>query len=130
MFTRVNVYAKAKYHMRDLMEQLQRIYNDLEDRNEIAIIEKYGRNARYYTARLINVQMWPDILQIISSTNTSRPRQLQVLTEYFVDQEKYFYYLLLHINAAICIELVSLVATETMLIAYFQYMCTMFTIAR
>ncbi|XP_070159386.1 uncharacterized protein [Polyergus mexicanus] len=128
------------FQVRDLMEQFQRIYNNLEDINEIAIIEKYGRNARYYTATLtilcvcsifvpISASIWPDILEIISSTNTSRPRQLQILTEYFIDQERYFYYLLLHINAAICIALVSLLATGTMLIAYFQYICAMFTIA-
>ncbi|XP_070159382.1 uncharacterized protein [Polyergus mexicanus] len=102
--------------VRDLMEQFQRIYNNLEDINEIAIIEKYGRNARYYTATLtilciccifvpMSAPIWPDILQIISSTNTSRPRQLQVS------------------------RCTSAVATGTMLIAYFQYMCAMFTIA-
>ncbi|XP_070159381.1 uncharacterized protein [Polyergus mexicanus] len=106
--------------VRDLMEQFQRIYNNLEDINEIAIIEKYGRNARYYTATLtilciccifvpMSAPIWPDILQIISSTNTSRPRQLQVST--------------------VCIGCTSAVATGTMLIAYFQYMCAMFTIA-
>ncbi|XP_070159589.1 odorant receptor 49a-like [Polyergus mexicanus] len=126
--------------IRYLMEQLQRIYDDLEDSNEIAIIEKYGRYAKCYTAILITfiicsvcmftgALIWPDILQIISFTNKSRPRQLQILTEYFIDQEKYFYYLLLHINAAICIGLTSTVATGTMLIAYFQYMCGMFIIA-
>jgi len=34
------------------MEQLQRIFNDLKDSNEIAIIERYGRNAKCYTATL------------------------------------------------------------------------------
>ncbi|KAL6445403.1 hypothetical protein ACFW04_002294 [Cataglyphis niger] len=78
---------------------------------------------------LIDAQLLPDILQIISSTNKSRQRHLQILTEYFVDQQKYFYYLLLHINAAICIGFVVLVATGSTFIAYFQYMCAMFTIA-
>jgi len=31
------------------MEQLQHIYNDLEDNNEIAIIDRYGDNAKRYT---------------------------------------------------------------------------------
>jgi len=52
------------------------------------------------------------------------------LTEYFIDEEKYFYYLLLHINTAISIGFIAMVATGTMLIAYFQYMCGMFAIAR
>ncbi|KAL6445390.1 hypothetical protein ACFW04_002293 [Cataglyphis niger] len=126
--------------VRNLIEELQRIYNDLEDGNEIAIIEKYGRNAKYYAAALIilfvcsifivtDIQVWPDILQIISFSNASQQRHLHILTEYFVDQEKYYYYLLLHINTAICIGFVVLVATGSMFIAYFQYMCAMFTIA-
>ncbi|XP_025264347.1 uncharacterized protein LOC112637056 [Camponotus floridanus] len=122
------------------MEQLQRIFNDLKDSNEIAIIERYGKNAKYYTAILTiffvcsvfvitSAQIWPDILQIISSVNKSRSRQLYILTEYFIDKEKYFYYLLLHINAAMSIGFIAVVATGTTLIAYFQYMCAMFAIA-
>ncbi|KAL6445393.1 hypothetical protein ACFW04_002293 [Cataglyphis niger] len=76
-----------------------------------------------------DIQVWPDILQIISFSNASQQRHLHILTEYFVDQEKYYYYLLLHINTAICIGFVVLVATGSMFIAYFQYMCAMFTIA-
>jgi len=34
------------------MEQIQYIYNDLRDNNEIAIVEKYGNNAKQYTAGL------------------------------------------------------------------------------
>lgn len=31
------------------MEQLQQIWDDLKDKNEIAIIEKHGNNAKRYT---------------------------------------------------------------------------------
>lgn len=34
------------------MEQLQRIYDNLKDDAEIAIIERYGNNAKYYTITL------------------------------------------------------------------------------
>lgn len=34
------------------MKQLQCIYDDLKDNNEITIIERYGNNARRYTATL------------------------------------------------------------------------------
>jgi len=34
------------------MEQIQHIYNGLRDSNEIAIVEKYGNNAKQYTAGL------------------------------------------------------------------------------
>jgi len=52
------------------------------------------------------------------------------MTEYFVDQEKYFYLILLHINAAICIGATAYVATGTMLIGYLKHACGMFKIAR
>ncbi|XP_072756966.1 uncharacterized protein [Anoplolepis gracilipes] len=126
--------------VRNLIQQLQYTYNDLKDSNEIAIIERYGRNAKCYTATLtilvvcsvfilISVQVWPDIQQIISSSNKSRSYHLQISVEYFVDQEKYFYYLLIHINAAVCIGFGATIMIGTVLIAYFQYMCAMFTIA-
>ncbi|XP_014478944.1 PREDICTED: uncharacterized protein LOC106746663 [Dinoponera quadriceps] len=41
-------FASVKY----LMEELQRICNELKDKNEIAIIKKYGNNAKLYTATL------------------------------------------------------------------------------
>lgn len=34
------------------MKQLQFIYDDLKDNNEIAIIEGYGNNAKRYTTML------------------------------------------------------------------------------
>lgn len=34
------------------MEQIQHIYNDLRDSNEIAIVEKYGGDGKKYTAGL------------------------------------------------------------------------------
>jgi len=34
------------------MDQIQDVYNDLRDSNEIAIINRYGNNAKQYTAVL------------------------------------------------------------------------------
>jgi len=36
-----------------LLEQLQQIYSELKDENEMAIIKKYGYNAKCYTIRII-----------------------------------------------------------------------------
>ncbi|XP_067209644.1 odorant receptor 49b-like isoform X1 [Linepithema humile] len=123
-----------------LLEQLQRIWDDLTDKNEIAIIEKHGKHAKRYTIIIIIfgisavftnviIQIWPDILHIIFSVNNSQPRHLQFMTEYFVDQEKYFHLFLLHQNVTIGIGLIGALATGTMLMAYLQYACGMFQIA-
>jgi len=40
------------WQVRDLLIQLQYICNELKDENEIAIIRRYGYNAKYYTIAL------------------------------------------------------------------------------
>jgi len=63
--------------------------------------------------------------------NGSRSRPaIQITTEYFIDQENYFYLILLHSNAALCIGAIAMVATGTMLIAYLKHICGMLSIAR
>jgi len=77
------------------------------------------------------VPMWSHILDIILPMNESRSRfTIHVLTEYFVDQEKYFYLILLHMNAAICIGMITVVGTGTTLLTILAHVCGMFTIVR
>jgi len=73
--------------------------------------------------------MWPSILDIVLSKNESRSRHLHIAMEYFLDEEKYFYFILFHLNAGIFIGITT-IATGTMFITYFQYMCGMFMIDR
>ncbi|XP_025271233.1 uncharacterized protein LOC109610199 [Camponotus floridanus] len=77
----------------------------------------------------IIVSFWSNILNIISSTNTSRSHHLLIMTEYFIDQKKYFYFILLHNIASFCIGLIAMLATGTMLIMYFKHTSGMFKIA-
>jgi len=74
--------------------------------------------------------MWSHILDTVLPMNESRHSKIQILTEYFIDQEKYFYLTLLHINAAFCIGATTIIGTGTMLIAYLKHACGIFTIAR
>jgi len=65
----------------------------------------------------------------ISSTNISRLRQVKIPTEYFIDEEKYFYFILLHINIASLVGALAVIAMGTLMIAYLQHTCAMFKIA-
>ncbi|XP_011861662.1 PREDICTED: uncharacterized protein LOC105558534 [Vollenhovia emeryi] len=127
-----------------LIEQVQHFCNDLRDNNEIAIIEKYGRNAKQYTTNLImagigcislfmGAQLWSKVtnvnVDVVTSTNVSRSEHLQISTE-LVNQGRYFQLPLFYINAAISIGSVVILATGSMLIAYYQHACGMFRIAR
>ncbi|XP_071653009.1 uncharacterized protein [Temnothorax longispinosus] len=135
-----NSFCVNSNTIKNLMEQLQCIYDDIMDKNEITIIDRYGDIANRYTitfticlfcsVSVITItQLWPDFNNIILSANKSRSYRLQVSTECFIDQEKYYYLLLLHINLAIFIGLTVLVATGSMLIAFLQHACGMFKIA-
>ncbi|XP_050460136.1 uncharacterized protein LOC126856020 [Cataglyphis hispanica] len=126
-----------------LMERLLNIYNGLTDKNEIRIMEEYGSYARRYTVGLIMIViifvpvliLYPfcsHVFDILLTTNKS-PSRLSLrgmyVSEYFIDQKKYFYLILLHGNAALFLGVATLLATGTLLIAYMQYSCGMFRIA-
>ncbi|XP_019882185.2 uncharacterized protein LOC109609780 [Camponotus floridanus] len=126
-----------------LLEQLQNIYNELTDKNEIRIIKKYGIYAKRYTAGLILVVIfsapglilypfWPYFFNILLSINVSRSHlslKKMYVTEYFVDQKKYFYLILLHANAALYVGVFTILAIGTIFIVYQQHACGMFRIA-
>ncbi|XP_071637991.1 uncharacterized protein [Temnothorax longispinosus] len=126
--------------VKNLLMELQHIYDELKDEREIAIIKKYGYNAKRYTAVLtaaavcgisftIIVQCLVNMFDVALSVNISQPRRMQFVTEYFVDQEKYFFLILLHTNVAFCIGSAATIATGTMLLGYLQLIFGMFKIS-
>jgi len=72
----------------------------------------------------------PYILDIILPMNESRRHTTQFVTEYFVDEEKYFYFIVLHINAAICTGTITFTGVSSMLLGYINHICGIFSIAR
>ncbi|KAH0945597.1 hypothetical protein HN011_006379, partial [Eciton burchellii] len=61
--------------------------------------------------------------------NVSRScRTIYIITEYFVDQEKYFYLIILHINMASCIGKFATLAVGTMYVTCFYHSCGMFMV--
>ncbi|XP_012228365.2 odorant receptor 22c-like isoform X2 [Linepithema humile] len=122
--------------IKSMCEQLQNLYNELKDVNEVAILEKYGsRSKRFTTAIMVTgeiifalLQIWLHIHNSVLSANKSHPPEI-VITEYFIDQEKYFYLITMHRYAAWIIGGFAMVGTGTWLIAYLQHICGMFNIA-
>ncbi|XP_039311551.1 uncharacterized protein LOC105202587 isoform X1 [Solenopsis invicta] len=124
--------------MKDLLMQLQHVHNQLKDKNEVAIIKGYNCTARRYTIVLTIFGACIPFIFIISQywyiigdlpKNVSRFRRLPIMTQYFIDQEKYFNLILLHIFAIICTGTIAILATGTMFIAYFMHICGLFKIA-
>ncbi|EZA55471.1 hypothetical protein X777_04264 [Ooceraea biroi] len=129
--------------LKDLMRQLHRACTKLEDKNEIAIINKYGWNAHRYTIVLIisflsgafifiASQIAIAFFDISSPTNGSykhRILYIHIATEYFIDEQKYFYLIVFHMYTALFIGTFSAIAIETLMIAYLQHTSGMFRIA-
>lgn len=72
----------------------------------------------------------PDILDFMEPLNQSRSHQLLILAEYFVDNEKYFYLIVLYITLCFFLFQITLMSTTSIYIMYIQHMCSMFQIAR
>ncbi|XP_071629412.1 uncharacterized protein [Temnothorax longispinosus] len=124
-----------------LLDQLQHICNELTDKRESNIMKQYANGAKRYTAiftlsaillvfALLLYPIWPRIFDILLPMNETRPHISPLfVTEYFIDQEKYFYLISLHTNTGFTIGVGVMLATGTMFIVYSQYACGMFRIA-
>ncbi|XP_011338778.2 odorant receptor 24a [Ooceraea biroi] len=129
------------YTVKYFVERLQHICNELRDENEIAIIKKYANSAEYiaifitlYTACcgfiITFTQIFPRILSTFLLVNISRPLyNVQFVTEYFIDKEKNFYLIFIHICASLYIGTVAFAGTSLISFTYFKHICGLFCIA-
>jgi len=79
----------------------------------------------------LSLPIFPQVIDIVLFINKSQSRHMiYFTTEYFIDQEKYFYPILLHMDAACPIGGIVLIAIESLLIGYFKHACAIFKIAR
>ncbi|EZA47404.1 hypothetical protein X777_16324, partial [Ooceraea biroi] len=124
-----------------VLDNLQYICSDLKDENEIAIIKRYGYIAKCVAVAYTSLTMCaffmatllpflPRIFGIFSLVNESKPhRNIYMRTEYFVDQEKYFYFILLHLYATQYIGGGILLGEAIVMVGYGTYSCGLFNIA-
>ncbi|XP_026826050.1 uncharacterized protein LOC105286093 isoform X2 [Ooceraea biroi] len=127
--------------IRYLLEKFQYICDEITDEDEIAIIKEYGYEAKRFTL-IVSVYgvsnaitssvlpVVPRILRTFTSINVSDEHfMIHITREYFVDQEKYFYYILLHLGASFLIGTIVIVGTGSLLFGCMKYMCGLFRIA-
>jgi 5,10-methylenetetrahydrofolate reductase len=53
-----------------------------------------------------------------------------IITEYFFNQEKFYYLIQIHLSVAVVIGIMMILSTGTTSISYTQYVCALFKIAR
>ncbi|XP_050461857.1 uncharacterized protein LOC126856902 [Cataglyphis hispanica] len=124
-----------------MMDKVQSDWNILNDKKEIEIIEKYAHRINVYTIFLtlfvcislivfIFIEFSPIIFDILMPLNETRPRNMHVQAEYFVDSEKYFLFMVLHEIIACIAGFITILATGTISMAYVQHGCGMLKIVR
>ncbi|RLU26065.1 ObirOr5-9E64 [Ooceraea biroi] len=128
-------------HVKRVLQNLQYICSDLKDENEIAILKRYGYIAKCATIGMTLFVMCfffivtllpilPRIFGIFFLVNESEPYRITYIrTEYFVDEEKYFYFILLHLYAVQYIAGGTTLVAGTIVAGYFTYCCGLFNIA-
>ncbi|KAH0948809.1 hypothetical protein HN011_008604 [Eciton burchellii] len=128
--------------MKYILDNFQDICNELKDEDEIAIMKEYLNVSKRFTHIVslyaigsllffIFLPIFPQVLGIFTFINVSITENLmvQVMREYFIDQEKYSYFILLHLDAAICIVVISLTAIGSLFVNCCIYICGIFRIA-
>ncbi|XP_026826128.1 uncharacterized protein LOC105279430 isoform X2 [Ooceraea biroi] len=127
--------------IRCLLEKFQYICDELTDEGEIAIIQLYGNGVKRFTIMVLLCTMsnisiacllpfFPRILRTFTSINVSQEHfTVHIMREYFIDQEKYYYCILLHFDVSIFIGTLVTTATGTLLFGCIKYICGIFRIA-
>ncbi|XP_070522760.1 uncharacterized protein [Cardiocondyla obscurior] len=129
-------------NMRSLINSFQQSYDQLKNLDEIAIIDKYSNKAKFFTTIFTTLTgcgifvicmlpMLPRIVGVFLPINSSQSYQIiPIETEYFINQDNYFYLILLHANASICMAGMTMVALCAITIMIMKYTCGMLSIAR
>ncbi|XP_011861330.1 PREDICTED: uncharacterized protein LOC105558329 [Vollenhovia emeryi] len=126
--------------LRSLMKHIEEDWNMLKDKKELEIIEQYTYIGSMCTLSLtilgcfatvvcLFLPFVPSILDIIAPLNVSRPRQLLFPGEYFVDQQKFFYAIVLQVDITLGLIIATLISTESLYVTFVQHACAMFQIA-
>ncbi|XP_072758664.1 uncharacterized protein [Anoplolepis gracilipes] len=122
--------------IKDSLDQLLHIYNEIRDNNEIAIMTKCGYNGKTCYLGVCTVffgisivLFWPQISNVTLPTNASRLYPLLITTEYFIDQEKYYYFIMFHFYTIACIQGLVIIGTGSILVMYWEHIVGLFKIA-
>ncbi|XP_012541789.2 uncharacterized protein LOC105839789 [Monomorium pharaonis] len=138
--TKYQTFCIVARKIRYLMDHVKEDWNMLKDKRELEIITKYTYIGSICTLILtilgfagtlicIFLPLIPDILNIIVPLNISRPQQLLFPGEYFVDQQKFYYAIVLQLDVTVGLIIFTLISTESLYVTYIQHACGMFEIA-
>ncbi|KAM0732218.1 hypothetical protein ACS0PU_001760 [Formica fusca] len=122
-----------------LLREMREDWHDLLTNQETQILTRYAENARKFTlAYSISIMgfvfcyatlpLTAPVLDIISPLNETRSKGMPHPAEFFVNQDKYYYVLLLntYIGYIACVSIA--VAADTMYVLLVEHICGMYDI--
>ncbi|XP_048260774.1 uncharacterized protein LOC125384825 [Bombus terrestris] len=130
-------YIGYLYYIKDVKWIFQRItydWNSLKNEAELLIIHEYTKTMKSLSIGF-GLILGPmiltfflktfsnDILDLLIPMNYTRPRVLPMMIEYFIDQEKFFYYIAIYINVTISLGALSVFVTEVNSMAVVYHIC-------
>lgn len=101
----------------------------------IFILTNHGRLFRsiavfFYGAAgsFVLFSLIPHILDVVLPLNESRPMILPYESYYYVDTEKYFFYIFFHVLISIEILMTTVLAHDCMLLIFIEHICGLFAV--
>ncbi|XP_019696762.1 uncharacterized protein LOC105182721 [Harpegnathos saltator] len=133
-------YIVYSNQVKQLIERIQHDWDIFKDEKEREIIRCNATSAMRYTIALYVMSFFalfgyvvmlylPTFLDLVYPLNESRPKKLPILSEYFfLDEQDYYYPLLVHQSMVIALGITIVIVTETMNMVCIQHGCGLFEI--
>ncbi|XP_025160057.1 uncharacterized protein LOC105189208 isoform X2 [Harpegnathos saltator] len=140
MFYTYYLYYLKSDTIKEIMENMYQDWKFFKNKAELDILNDYANLAKQFTeiflfclcVGIITTMMChiiPITLDIVSPVNVSRAEDLHVAVEYFVDQSKYCYVLILHLTVFVCLGLTTVISVGITLYGYALHACALFKVA-
>ncbi|KAK2580535.1 hypothetical protein KPH14_007670 [Odynerus spinipes] len=124
----------------ELLELVKQEWREKRDTKEFEIMKKYAEDSRKYSIMMITIyygtiflltciSIVPPCLDVIYPLNETRPRKLPFSIEFFLDEEKHFYSMLLMSLVMAMILGVSVISNCNIFLLFLQHLCGMFIVA-
>ncbi|XP_036138648.1 uncharacterized protein LOC118644353 [Monomorium pharaonis] len=123
-FIKYITFSAVMGNIKQLRNHVQSNWSIIVNDQETAIMHKYATIGRQFTIAIgicvcfgcfgfTIIQYIPNILDIVKPLNESRPRLLLYQAHYFVKQQKYFYFVIIHDAVGVLISGITGIAAET-----------------
>ncbi|XP_072762543.1 uncharacterized protein [Anoplolepis gracilipes] len=128
-----------KRKIKVLTDRLFIDWDMFESQDEREIMRRYALTGRWYTViyasyvyigtmSFATTALVPRLLDVVFPLNTSRSTMLPYPAYYFVNEEKYFYYIFCHMSVTAELGLTGIVAHDCMLFVYIEHVCGLFAV--